>query len=58
MIVAVLADFILGFSIAIYEGKFSKKKFLCGLKKEMTFAVALIIGNLADLIIFHAEVEW
>lgn len=58
MIVAVLSDFVLGFALAVYEGNFCKEKFLKGLKKEMTFAGAIIIGNLADLLIFHAQVEW
>ncbi len=55
---AVMTDFILGFSIAIYEWKFCKEKFLSGLKKEMTFAVAIIIWHIADILIFHSEVEW
>lgn len=58
MIVAVLIDFSLGFGIAVWEGKFSKEKFLRGLKKEMTFAVALIIWNLSDLLIFHQVMEF
>jgi len=58
MILAVLSDFILWFLIALWEWKFSKLKFYNGLKKEMTFACAIIIGNLADKLIFHAEVEW
>lgn len=58
MVVAVLTDFILGFSLALWEWKFCKEKFMGWLKKEMTFAWAVIIGNLADLLIFHHQVEW
>jgi len=58
VVFAVLLDFTLGFSIAIYEWKFCKEKFLGWLKKEVTFAVAIIIWHLADIMIFHSEVEW
>lgn len=58
MVVAVLADFFLGFFLAIYDGTFCKEKFMAWLKKEMTFAGAIIIGNLADLLIFHSQIEW
>jgi len=58
MFVAILFDFILGLGYAVYHGQFCKKKFLEWLKKEMIFCVAIILGHLADLIIFHKEVEW
>jgi phage-related holin len=58
MVFAVLTDFILGFSIAVWEWKYDKVKFMNGLKKQIMFAFALVIGNLADLLIFHQAMEW
>lgn len=58
MLAAIALDFLLWFSLAVWTGTFSKVKFMSGLKKEMTFVIAIILWNIADYLIFHAQVEW
>lgn len=54
----VLIDFILGFTIACWQGKFSKKRMMQGLVKFILYGIAMIVGNQIDMLIFHTSVEF
>jgi phage-related holin len=58
MLAAIALDFILWLLLAFWTWTFRKEKFMSGLKKEMTFVIAIILWNIADYLIFHAQVEW
>jgi toxin secretion/phage lysis holin len=58
LLILLILDFIMGFSIAFRDHKLSRKKMMAGLYKMMVYFVGVSMAHWTDILIFHTTVEF
>lgn len=58
LLVLLILDFIMGFSVAFKEHKISRRKMMWWLYKMMIYFVGVSMAHWTDLLIFHTVVEF